>query len=149
MVKPKSAEDLHLPSDLAGITVGTYDDERTDGRKEAAVGPFCNKVSELISKLGTLDEKVSRMRSSEIPLGEQDVLALLHSYLNCESVRIGGSAIQYSELDEKIGLPTGSTKKHIKAVVARWNYQPVHEGENYITFERPAPQRRRWISDMG
>jgi len=44
-VKPKNA-DLHIPSDLLGVTPGTYNDQREDQNMLAALGPFCSQVRE-------------------------------------------------------------------------------------------------------
>ncbi|MFD2098246.1 TIR domain-containing protein [Flagellimonas iocasae] len=41
---PESSAELHLPTDLLGITPGTYNSSRSDGNLNAALGPFCNKV---------------------------------------------------------------------------------------------------------
>jgi hypothetical protein len=43
-VAPKNTKDFHLPSDLAGITYGTYNTERDDKNMLAALGPFCNQI---------------------------------------------------------------------------------------------------------
>ncbi|WP_313001933.1 nucleotide-binding protein [Chryseobacterium gleum] len=43
-VAPKNSKDFHLPSDLAGITYGTYNAERDDENMLAALGPFCNQI---------------------------------------------------------------------------------------------------------
>ncbi|RXM41480.1 hypothetical protein BOQ62_00155 [Chryseobacterium sp. CH21] len=43
-VAPKNSKDFHLPSDLAGITYGTYNSEREDENILAALGPFCNQI---------------------------------------------------------------------------------------------------------
>ncbi|MFL9828908.1 TIR domain-containing protein, partial [Rhodoplanes sp. SY1] len=37
IIKPRNYVDLHLPSDLSGITVADYDANRSDGRIRAAV----------------------------------------------------------------------------------------------------------------
>jgi hypothetical protein len=41
---PQGAPDLHLPTDLIGITYGTYDADRRDRSWQQATGPFCTKV---------------------------------------------------------------------------------------------------------
>jgi hypothetical protein len=40
----RSIKDLHLPTDLIGLTAGTYDGQREDGNLQAALGPFCFEV---------------------------------------------------------------------------------------------------------
>ena len=44
LIKPMSFSDFDLPTDLIGITPGTYDDARGDGNLVAALGPVCNKI---------------------------------------------------------------------------------------------------------
>lgn len=46
-IKPRGV-DIHLPTDLWGITPGEYDPEHENPR--AAVGPFCREVERLIKK---------------------------------------------------------------------------------------------------
>ncbi len=44
ILKPRSFPDLHLPSDLVGVTPGDYDDKRSDGNTAAALGAACHKI---------------------------------------------------------------------------------------------------------
>lgn len=50
IVKPRTITDLHLPTDLAGVYIGDYDNDRKDNLI-ASVGPFCSKVSSQIKEL--------------------------------------------------------------------------------------------------
>lgn len=43
--------DIHLPTDLLGMTAGWYETERRDENMQAAVGPFCTKVRNKIREL--------------------------------------------------------------------------------------------------
>jgi hypothetical protein len=54
---PQGASDLHLPTDLIGITYGTYDANRRDGAWQQATGPFCTKVRKKIESGGFRREK--------------------------------------------------------------------------------------------
>lgn len=45
---PRTVERLHLPTDLLGITPGTYDNDREDGNLLASLAPFCNKIRNTI-----------------------------------------------------------------------------------------------------
>ncbi len=49
MIRPRYA-DLKMPSDLAGITVATYDDKRSDDNLRAAVGSACSEIKRAIEK---------------------------------------------------------------------------------------------------
>lgn len=44
MVAPLSARNLHLPSDLLGLTPLTFNDGRSDGNLVAALGSACNQI---------------------------------------------------------------------------------------------------------
>lgn len=51
---PRDVTDLHLPSDLAGVTLLEYNHHRQDCNLVAAVGPACNKIKKaLIPGYGT------------------------------------------------------------------------------------------------
>jgi len=52
IVAPDDNKDLHIPTDLTGITPGKYDANRRDGNVAAALGPFCNQVRRSIQKAG-------------------------------------------------------------------------------------------------
>tara|TARA_R110002020_G_scaffold346625_5_gene560480 strand:+ start:709 stop:1758 length:1050 start_codon:yes stop_codon:yes gene_type:complete len=41
---PRTIQKLHLPTDLLGVTPGTYDNIREDNNLQASLGPFCNQV---------------------------------------------------------------------------------------------------------
>jgi hypothetical protein len=43
---------VHIPSDLAGVTHGTYEAGRSDGNDAAAVRPFCSLMKSQIAALG-------------------------------------------------------------------------------------------------
>lgn len=46
------AGDLHLPSDLLGITPGKYEGNRSDGSMQAATGAACNQIRTQMRALG-------------------------------------------------------------------------------------------------
>ncbi len=53
-LKPRNIE-MHIPTDLTGITPGDYESNRSDRNIQAAIGPFCNKIIGLIEKAGPKD----------------------------------------------------------------------------------------------
>ena len=52
IVIPRGPNDLHLPTDLTGITPGSYDPHRSDNNLKAALGPFCNDVKKAMDARG-------------------------------------------------------------------------------------------------
>lgn len=57
-LQPSQGE-LHLPTDLLGVTPGKYDSARADGSLQAATGGACHQVSLLIKKFGLVAGRVS------------------------------------------------------------------------------------------
>ncbi|MBR9833466.1 DNA-binding protein [bacterium] len=49
-----SDTELHLPTDLLGITPGKFDPNREDGSLQAATGPVSNQIREATKKLGRI-----------------------------------------------------------------------------------------------
>jgi hypothetical protein len=54
IVKPRSV-DLHIPSDLFGLTLADYDDQRSDGNLDAALGVSCTRIERQIKTLFNVD----------------------------------------------------------------------------------------------
>lgn len=48
--------DLHIPTDLLGVTMGKFDSTRSDENLQAGTGAFCHQVRGAIHKLGMLPE---------------------------------------------------------------------------------------------
>lgn len=50
IVVPNNVKDLHIPTDLTGIILGTYNLNRFDGNLCAALGPVCTQIKQLVLK---------------------------------------------------------------------------------------------------
>ncbi len=100
-------------------------------------------LSDIEKSLNTFDSTVTPTEESQSvktkhkDLSEPDILALLTDYFNQGATQITtAEAIKYSDIDDKLDLSPGSTKKYIKQVALRWHYIPLHEGDEYITFKQ-------------
>jgi predicted nucleotide-binding protein len=60
IVVPQDTKDLRIPTDLTGISPGKFDAKRQDRNLQAALGPFCNQVRNLMKRVGL----VKRLRAS-------------------------------------------------------------------------------------
>lgn len=50
IVMPRSVDDVHLPTDLTGITLLKYDEQRTDKNLKAALGPSSNQIRKALQR---------------------------------------------------------------------------------------------------
>jgi predicted Zn-dependent protease len=57
--------DLHLPTDLLGITPGRYESARSDGSMQAATGAVCHQIRTQIRSLGAVAGRTIAKSSSE------------------------------------------------------------------------------------
>ncbi len=141
---PRQTEELHLPTDLLGITPALYDADRTDGNLVAALGPAANKVRKAIRILGKV-QKTDEVKVNNEPTVSETVSTLIEARTDCIAVieswmgsRPSASnlrALRYSEIDRELGLKPGSAKQYIVEAARRWNYSPRHVGEEVINFE--------------
>ncbi|TNI97678.1 TIR domain-containing protein [Aeromonas veronii] len=92
MVKPRQSLDLHMPTDLLGITPGIYDNERADNNLQAALGPFCFKVRKQL-KESIVAESINNSKS-DIDIKYNDLMNKL--------IQLGG----YSRMLENQELPS-------------------------------------------
>lgn len=64
VVKPRGVQ-MHLPSDVAGVTTADYVADRSDGDTASALNAACKKIKDQIKELGVLSRSpISRVRKS-------------------------------------------------------------------------------------
>lgn len=77
IVKPREKE-LHLPSDLLGLTPADYNGERSDGNIEAAINHPCTLIKNEIKKLGLRSESApspqlkKRNKNTQVTIGKTE-----------------------------------------------------------------------------
>jgi tetratricopeptide (TPR) repeat protein len=69
ILMPDERRDIHLPTDLIGMTPATYETGRTDNNFQAATGPACHEIRQLIASLGS---KSKGNESPSIPQSEEN-----------------------------------------------------------------------------
>ena len=80
MVQPNDVGDLHIPSDLAGLSPLRFETKRQDRNIVAALGASCNKIREAMRKLGPVTETVDKV-VSEL---DEKCLQFMHAFAQSE-----------------------------------------------------------------
>ncbi|CAA0093734.1 Uncharacterised protein [Zhongshania aliphaticivorans] len=130
--------DLHIPSDLVGVTPAKYSGERDRSEIAAALGPACHEIRLAMKLQGFYKPKEDL--AQKIPANdhdnfdENDKIVLLEAWLSNEAQE--GVAIKYIDVDNHLKLELGSTKRLLPAVLQRnTSYKVNIAGVNIFKFE--------------
>ncbi|MEY9409888.1 hypothetical protein ABH989_004354 [Bradyrhizobium ottawaense] len=154
LIVPRGLDNLHLPTDLLGLTPATYDSDRQDENLVAALGPACSRIRKAIKRLGRVSTIVDPPVSS-VPVeagaevvGEElcsdpvDCEALIRSWMGSRPASENTLVIRYADVDRNLKLQPGSAVKYIERAAAAYKYEADLKGKDTITFKKPAPTRR-------
>ncbi|MCA0237840.1 MAG: nucleotide-binding protein [Bacteroidetes bacterium] len=108
---PRSINDFHLPSDLTGITPGTYDDIRQDNNLKAALGPFCSQVSNKINLFGIKQLDILNDENERVKKIVMEKKEFWQFHLIAELILSKMTPINLSYSDLNKGLVFQKTKK--------------------------------------
>jgi len=100
-VVSSSTPPVRLPSDLAGVTVATYNGSRSDSNLVAAVGPACTLIRNAMRDLGSFEGKaIGRLRqaTSDIEGMTDTVARLVHLLARSRAVELDVIASQFGSL---------------------------------------------------
>ena len=143
IVAPRgNEEDIHLPSDLLGITPALYEPNRQDRNLVAALGPAATKIARQIKNLSKRKSTPISKEEEAPVLTEGDVKAVLQSWMGSRPAYLNTQVIHFSEVDKELKLPPGSSKKYIVEIARLWQYVPSQQGEQTVLLV--ADEGRSW-----
>lgn len=129
-----NGEDVHLPSDLLGITPALYEPNRQDKNLVASLGPATSKIIRQIRELPIKTSAVATEVTAITELAQGDIKALLQSWMGSRPHYKNTEVIRFADVDKELQLPPGSTKKYIGEIARTWDYVPSQQGEHTVLF---------------
>jgi hypothetical protein len=149
MIVPRGAEDLHLPTDLTGLTPAEFDADRTDNNMVAALGPACNRIRKAMLQLGQVKDIPAANEESpdvgdgtELISDENDIISVIQSWMGARSSDHNTRVMKFNEVDRELGLVPGSARQYLARAAARWNYVVEREGKDTVLL-KDAPRSGR------
>lgn len=146
IVAPKGQTNLHLPTDLLGITVGRFNASRQDDNVRGALGPFCNDVRAQLRKFPSAKrptEKSSKRRTIRARGG----LRILEALYGARDHRVNvahklNSLVERGRLHVYMGnqLAGDPCPGTVKDVLVRYLHKGVEK-----SLRRPGPP----LADLG
>ncbi|ELW9448952.1 nucleotide-binding protein [Burkholderia cenocepacia] len=91
-----SGTEMHIPTDLLGVTPGKFDPNREDGKLQAATGPVCHQIRSQIKSLGKLSTEKGKPVQLEDSKSEDPTDAWVSDFVN------GNYASAETKINEKI-----------------------------------------------
>lgn len=135
---PKDAEELHLPTDLLGITPLNYEAARADQNLVAALGPPCQRIRRVVKQLGTFQSALPEVSEAparaDLVSDANDVILILQSWMGSRASGKNTEAMRYSDVEQELGLAPGLARQHIEEAAARWGYVAERKGPTHILF---------------
>ena len=129
--------DIHIPSDLVGVSPAKYSGDRDRSEIAAALGPACHEIRQAMKLQGLYEELTEEPK--KIPANDHDnfdnndKLVLLESWLHNDAPE--SEAIKYTDIDNQLKLELGSAKKLLPEVFKRNTaYKLDLAGSNVFKF---------------
>lgn len=126
IVRPESGR-LKIPSDLAGVSVATFDWPRSDASYRAALGPACDLMRELIRDLGFAPAKTdAQVRALKREQDQQQLQVNQQQQVVEQQQRMIDELVKYAM--------SASIFRHLCGLTLLKDYKYVHNDGNRREF---------------
>ncbi|MGB6406240.1 MAG: nucleotide-binding protein, partial [Planococcus donghaensis] len=140
IITPSGDSDIHMPTDLLGITPANYQADRTDGNLVAALGPACHRVKRAVQKFGKKNQVITPVKLNDdesigLVSDENDCISLIESLMGSRPSNLNTEAIKFADIDRELNLMPGSARKYIETAATKWGYKAIRTGQDTILFK--------------
>lgn len=131
IVSPDAPE-MHIPSDLIGVTPATYSSKRDINEMAATLGPACHQIRLAMKKLGRLNQELP---AQKIPVSvadsydDEDKLILLSDWV---STAIPDCPYKFFDVDDELKLDRGTTKRLLEVAIAKREFVYIAQTSNHF-----------------
>ncbi|WP_440465069.1 TIR domain-containing protein [Psychrobacter sp. ASPA161_6] len=127
---------LHIPTDLVGVTPATYSGIRGKSEIAASLGLACHEIRRAIRLQGLSNKDIDVQKipaNDHDNYDDNDKIALLESWLINEAEE--NKAIKYIDIDNHLKIELGSTKKLLPTISERNPFFKINiAGSNIFKF---------------
>lgn len=140
IITPRNADELHLPTDLLGITPAEYEPNRQDKNLVAALGAACNRIRKGIKQLGPITiEPEKTAEPVDVKSGliedENDCISILESWMGSRESGLNTRVMHFDEVDGKLKLAPGSARMYLAKAGEKWGYVVDRIGKDTIQLK--------------
>lgn len=130
-----TSEQLRLPSDLAGVTIAKYDENRADGNLIASVSPACTLIRTAMRDLGIYEGKslYQLQKATNEMEGISDTVAhLVHLLARSRAVELDITASMFGPLlsNDFMTKPRRDLTELVESTKDRWASESQDENKS-------------------
>lgn len=142
VIVPKDEPELHLLTDLAGLTVLYFDATRPQDELQAALTAVCNQIRTVVENLGSITPIPALVNTSSVitpstdedEYNETDCISLLSHWLGVKKGE-GEVVERFSDVDKFAEVPPGTAKKYLEAAAQKINMPTSDKGNQSVKID--------------
>jgi 8-oxo-dGTP pyrophosphatase MutT (NUDIX family) len=143
IIQPAEADDLHLPTDFAGITTAHFKSTRSDNNLRAALGPACNTIRK---QIGSIAHNESQIKVEPV---QDDPYTLYVAVVCYRNLKGNGEIVLVRTTGGRWTLPKGKLSLGETKIEAAQRHARAKAGAVGTVDPDPLATVKHWRSSTG